>query len=138
MPPRRNKDSLPNVLVVEPCQEIRQALVEHLASEGFQASGTNSMEVACRLVKGSRVRLVLVNLSAFPMAALCELARALAGRVGVRLLGLVSQVGPEEIPGAASEGLGDEGTRDRPIPTLVLRLSGPDEMTIGGRAWRPN
>jgi hypothetical protein len=98
MPPRRKQHSLPNVLVVEPCQEIRQALV----------------------------------------AALCELARALAGRVGVRLLGLVSEVGPEEIPGAASEGLGDEGTRDRPIPTLVLRLSGPEELTIGGRAWRLN
>jgi hypothetical protein len=34
--------------------------------------------------------------------------------------------------------LGDEGTRDRPIPTLVLRLSGPEELTIGGRAWRLN
>jgi hypothetical protein len=138
MRPRRKKPALHHVLVIEPCQEIRRALVEHLAGEGFEVSGTNSMEMACRLVAGPRVRLVLVNLSAFPAAALCALARALAGRVGVRLLALVSQVYPDHAPDSALGVLGGPAGRDRPSPTLLLRLSGPEELSLGGRAWRPN
>lgn len=133
---RRKKPALNHVLVIEPSQEVRQALVEHLAGEGFEASGTNSMELACRLVAGPRVRLVLVNLSAFPAAALCALARALAGRVGVRLLALVSQVYPDHAPGPLVSG--GPGGRDRPSPTLLVRLSGPEELSLGGRPWRPN
>jgi hypothetical protein len=144
MIPRRKKarraPDQRHVLVIEPCGEARRTLIQHLRSEGYQVSGTDSMEVACSVVKAPQICLVLVNLSAFPATAICALGQALAGRSKVRLLALVTQMFPEdradEVPvGRVGEGEARGGVREL---TTLLRLSGPEQLSLGWRPCRPN
>jgi hypothetical protein len=98
------------------------------------------MDAACALVRTPQVRLVLVDLSAFPAAALCALARALGTRRDVPLLALVSFLSTEELTGYGSEGLagGEALDGNSRIATRLLRLTGPEQLSVGLRPCRPN
>jgi hypothetical protein len=111
------------VLVVEPCPEQRRALLDHLVAEGYQSIGTSSIRMACTLGRTPHVRVVIVNVSAFPTAALRDFARAIRRRRNLLVLVTVTHVSM-----ARSEG-----------ETLwLMRLSDPGLLALGPESCRQN
>lgn len=128
-----------HILVIDPSAEMRHALQDNLAAQGYQSIATNSMRAACLLLQAARVEMVLVNVSAFPAASLRDLGRALRRQRDVRLLATVSQVtmalDPLDRAGSAGDQLPSPGEHRT---TLVLRLSGPAQLTVGLENIHPN
>ena len=129
-----------HILVIEPSADMRHALQDNLAAQGYQAIATNSMKAACLLLQAARVEMVLVNVSAFPAASIRDLGRALRNQRDVRLLATVSQVtmalDPLDAgPGSAGDQLAAPGEHRT---TVLLRLSGPAQLTLGLENIHPN
>src|SRR5262245_25096970 len=64
-------------VVLESSAAIRAVLLDEFVASGYDVSGTGSVDLASLLVQAGRVDVVFVNLSAFPIASLTALARAL-------------------------------------------------------------
>jgi hypothetical protein len=106
---------------VDPAAEAPLAAVDPLVEEGYDLVATGSMDTACALVSTGRPQLVLVNLSAFSVAALIRLGQALSSRRKVRILGMVSH-----------------HTAGGPPVSRVVRLPGWHTLAHGLQSPRPN
>jgi hypothetical protein len=123
------------VLVVEPCEVVREVIVRELCALGYVATGTASLTEARGLVRTGAFGTLVIHTSEFPASGLTLLARVMVEQPRVALIARVSVasgVGVVRFLGRD----GKYGVALEQFPCWRhgikwLRLSSPDQLDDG-------